>query len=55
MKLWPEPSSIVVSALRTVSAGTVVLLVMIAPSEESSDTSGRTRMEMRPLASTVGV
>src|SRR5690606_29169577 len=55
MKLWPEPSSTVVSARRTVSAGMVKLLIVTAPWLDSSDTSGRTRIEIRPLASTVGV
>ena len=55
MKLWPEPSSTVVSARRVVSAGISKPLSVIAPSEVSSDTSGRTRIEMRPPSSTVGV
>ncbi len=55
MKLWPEPSSTVVSARRVVSAGTSKPLSRIAPSVDSSDTSGRTRIEMRPSSSTVGV
>ncbi len=55
MKLWPEPSSTVVSARRTVSAGIVKLFSVTAPWLESSDTSGRTRIEIRPLESTVGV
>ena len=55
IKLWPEPSSMVVSARRTVNAGTEKPLSVIAPWLESSDTSGRTRSEMRPLERTVGV
>ena len=55
MKLWPEPSSTVVSARRTVSAGTWTPPMITAPWLESSETSGRTRIEMRPLESTVGV
>ena len=55
MKLWPEPSSTVVSARRVTSAGIWKPSKTTAPWLESSDTSGRTRIEMRPLASTVGV
>ena len=51
----PEPSSTVVSARRTVSAGTWKPLSDTAPWLDSSDTSGRTRIEIRPFASTVGV
>ena len=55
MKLCPDPSSTVVSARRIVSAGTWKPLSVTAPWLDSSDTSGRTRSEIRPLASTVGV
>ena len=51
----PEPSSAEVSIDRVVSAGMVVPLSCTAPADDSSDTSGRTRMEMRPSARTVGV
>lgn len=53
--LWPEPSSSVVSARRVVSAGIEVPLIVTAPSDDSCDTSGRTRSEMRPSDRTVGV
>ena len=53
--LCPDPSSSVVSARRVVRAGMVNLSSVTAPAEEISDTSGRTRSEMRPSASTVGV
>ena len=55
MKLWPEPSSTVVSARRVVSAGTLKPLSRIEPSLDNSLTSGRTRIEMRPSARTIGV
>ncbi len=55
MKLSPEPSSTVVSARRMVSAGIWKPLSVTAPWLDSSDTSGRTRIEMRPLDSTMGV
>src|SRR3546814_10914078 len=55
MKLWPEPSSTVVSARRVDRAGISKPLSLIAPSDVSSDTSGRTRIEMRPPSSKVGV
>ena len=44
-----------VSVRRVVSAGIVILPKVTAPALDSSDTSGRTRIEIRPLASTVGV
>ena len=52
---WPEPRISVVSARLVVSAGMVVPLIWTAPSEVSCDTSGRTRSEICPLDSTVGV
>ena len=55
MKLWPEPSSTVVSARRVVSAGTLKLFRVTLPASDSSLTSGRTRIEMRPSARTIGV
>src|SRR3546814_4243128 len=50
MKLCPEPSSTVVSAERLLSAGTSELM-----EKSSSDTVGRTRIDMRPSDRTVGV
>src|SRR3546814_6568848 len=50
MKLCPEPSSTVVSADRLLSAGTSELR-----EKSSSDTVGRTRIDMRPSDRTVGV
>src|SRR3546814_19255964 len=50
MKLCPEPSSTVVSADRLLSAGTSELR-----EKSSSDTVGRTHIDMRPSDSTVGV
>ena len=44
-----------VSARRVVSAGTLKPLRRMLPSFDSSLTSGRTRIEMRPSASTLGV
>ena len=55
MNDWPEPSSTVVSARRVVSAGTVNPFRVTAPEFDSSLTSGRTRIEMRPSLSTIGV
>ena len=55
MNDWPEPSSTVVSARRVVSAGTTKPLSLTEPASLSSLTSGRTRIEMRPSASTIGV
>ena len=55
MNDWPEPSSTVVSARRVVSAGTVKPLSLTEPASLSSLTSGRTRIEMRPSARTIGV
>ena len=57
-KLWPLPSSTVVSARRTVSAGMLrvrlPLEMATAPCVVSSLTSGRTFRLMRLPASTVG-
>src|SRR5437868_41434 len=55
MNDWPEPSSTVVSARRVVSAGTTKPLSLTEPASLSSLTSGRTRIEMRPSARTIGV
>jgi len=58
-KLWPLPSSTMVSARRTVSAGTVMLelpaVSLTAPTSLSWLTSGATLRLMRPSDSTVGV
>ena len=54
-KLWPLPSSTVVSARRVDSAGMTRSLSLIAPLSLRSLTSGRTRMLIRPALSTVGV
>ena len=43
MKLWPEPSSTVVSARRVVRPGTVKPLIARPLARSSCDTSGRTR------------
>ena len=57
-KLWPLPSSTVVSARRTVSAGMWITRMpsgrLIAPLSDSSLTSGRTLRFSRPGAITVG-
>jgi len=53
-KLWPEPSSTVVSVRRVVSDGISKPLKRTLPVADSSETSGRTRIEMRPFSSTVG-
>src|SRR3546814_16625046 len=54
-KLFPEPSSTAVSARRVARAGMVQPPKLTEPASLSSDTSERTRIEMRPSLSTVGV
>src|SRR3546814_18059453 len=53
-KLCPDPSSTVVSALRVASAGMVKPPKRTEPASVNSETSGRTRNEMRPSLRTVG-
>ena len=57
-KVWPLPSSTVVSARRTVSAGTTeeppVAVTVTAFRLLSSLTSGATWIEMRPSLNSVG-
>ena len=57
-KLWPLPSSIVVSARRTCKAGTLNPFSVMAPlaaSVTSVLTSGETRMLIRSSFTTVGL
>src|SRR5215475_6126029 len=54
-KLWPSRSSIVVTASRLISDGTVVPEIVTALAKSSSLTSGAIRRLIRPFCRTVGV